>query len=83
MKNVVIILVLLFSLTGMAQTQNTTTVEPTERIEVKASENVASKASATLKAKVLKLNHKKSNDIISIKAYRKSLNVKVSTKRLC
>ena len=40
-------------------------------------------SSSTMKAKVLKLNRKKSTEIISIKAYRKSLQIKVKTVKLC
>ncbi len=40
-------------------------------------------SSSTMKAKVLKLNRKKSSGIISIKAYRKSLQIKVKTIKLC
>ncbi|WP_028871697.1 hypothetical protein [Psychroserpens burtonensis] len=40
-------------------------------------------SSSTMKAKVLKLNRKKSSEIISIKAYRKSLQIKVKTIKLC
>ena len=40
-------------------------------------------SSALMKAKVLKLNRKKSTEIISIKAYRKSLQIKVKTVKLC
>ncbi|OZV71098.1 hypothetical protein [Winogradskyella aurantia] len=39
--------------------------------------------SSELKAKVLKINRKKSNEIISVKAYRKSLQIKVKTVKLC
>ncbi|WP_370390035.1 hypothetical protein [uncultured Winogradskyella sp.] len=42
-----------------------------------------SKLSSEIKARVLKINRKKSNDIISIKAYRKSLQIKVKTVKLC
>ncbi|MEM5566650.1 hypothetical protein WNY78_16125 [Psychroserpens sp. AS72] len=40
-------------------------------------------ASSAMKAKVLKINRKKSTEIISIKAYRKSLQIKVKTIKLC
>ncbi|MEM5566651.1 hypothetical protein WNY78_16130 [Psychroserpens sp. AS72] len=40
-------------------------------------------ASSTMKAQVLKINRKKSTEIISIKAYRKSLQIKVKTIKLC
>ncbi|WP_040279240.1 hypothetical protein [Psychroserpens damuponensis] len=39
--------------------------------------------SSKMKAKVLKINKKKSTEIISIKAYRKSLQIKVKTIKLC
>lgn len=53
--------------------------------EVKVEQPVMRKASLStqMKAKVLKINRKKSNDIISIKAYRKSLQIKVKTVKLC
>ncbi len=35
------------------------------------------------KAKYIRVNYKKSTDIISIKAYRKSLQIKTRTKKLC
>tara|TARA_B100000809_G_scaffold245968_1_gene273451 strand:- start:146 stop:418 length:273 start_codon:yes stop_codon:yes gene_type:complete len=38
---------------------------------------------SAMKAKVLKLNRKKSIEIISIRAYRKSLQIKVKTVKLC
>ncbi|WP_299222852.1 hypothetical protein [uncultured Psychroserpens sp.] len=40
-------------------------------------------AASTIKAQVIKINRKKSTDIISIKAYRKSLQIKVKTIKLC
>lgn len=40
-------------------------------------------SSSAMKAKVLKLNRKKSTEIISIRAYRKSLQIKVKTIKLC
>lgn len=36
-----------------------------------------------LKAQLIELNQKKSNDIISIKAYRKSLQIKTKEIKLC
>jgi hypothetical protein len=84
-KGLVIILFLTMSLAGFAQQDVTSSFE-TELIEtVKAEKPEAKKASisARTKAKVLKMNHKKSNEIISIKAYRKSLQIKVKTVKLC
>ncbi|WP_298894112.1 hypothetical protein [uncultured Psychroserpens sp.] len=40
-------------------------------------------SSSAAKAQVLKINRKKSSDIISIRAYRKSLQIKVKTVKLC
>ncbi|MCD2258613.1 hypothetical protein [Psychroserpens luteolus] len=40
-------------------------------------------SSSAVKAQVLKINRKKSSDIISIRAYRKSLQIKVKTVKLC
>jgi hypothetical protein len=79
-KGLVIILFLTLSLAGFAQQDviaNTTT-ELVETVEAKKSS-----ISAKFKAKVLRINRKKNNEIISIKAYRKSLQIKVKTKRLC
>ncbi|MFK7833473.1 MAG: hypothetical protein AB8B52_09360 [Winogradskyella sp.] len=83
----IFILFLTMSLTGFAQQEanvtaddNVEIVETSEEVKVEAS-NAA--ISAEVKAKVLKLNRKKSNEIISIKAYRKSLQIKVKTIKLC
>lgn len=38
---------------------------------------------STIKMQVLDLNYKKSNDIISVKAYKKSLQIKAKTIKLC
>lgn len=84
-KGLVIILFLTMSLTAFAQ-QNIVSGNTTELIEtVKIEKPVVKKTriSSKIQAKVIKLNHKKSNEIISIKAYRKSLQIKVKTKKLC
>ena len=84
-KGLVIILFLTMSLAGFAQQDVVSTVE-TERVEtVKAEKPEAQKTvlSAKIKAKVIRINRKKSNEIISIKAYRKSLQIKVKTVKLC
>jgi len=86
MKNALIFLLFLtVSFTGFAQ-QNVTAHTENEIVETVKVEKVESKtieASAKIKAKVLKMNRKKSNEIISIKAYRKSLQIKVKTVKLC
>lgn len=84
-KGLVIILFLTMSLAGFAQQDAVSTVE-TEQVEtVKAEKPEAQKTvlSAKIKAKVIRINRKKSNEIISIKAYRKSLQIKVKTVKLC
>lgn len=84
-KGLVIILFLTISLAGFAQ-QDVVSNNETELVEsskkVKAKTNSAD-ISARVKAKVLRMNRKKSNEIISIKAYRKSLQIKVKTVKLC
>lgn len=86
MKNALIfILFLTVSLTGFAQqdvivNNETELVETTKEVKVEAT---SVSISAEVKAKVLKMNRKKSNEIISIKAYRKSLQIKVKTVKLC
>lgn len=84
-KGLVLILFLTLSLAGFAQQDNVANNE-TELIEsVTLEKPVAKKAkiSAKAKAKFLKINRKKNNEIISIKAYRKSLQIKTKTKKLC
>lgn len=86
MKNgLFILLFLTMSFTGFAQ-QNVIVNNETELVETKKAEKPEAKTidiSASVKAKVLKMNRKKSNEIISIKAYRKSLQIKVKTVKLC
>jgi hypothetical protein len=84
-KVLVIILFFTASLAGFAQQDIVSNIE-TELVENdKAEKPKVKKASAYSKAqaKVIRINHKKSNEIISIKAYRKSLQIKVKTKKLC
>ena len=85
MKNLILIVALLmFSLAGAAQSQSSATENATELVSIKKAEDVAPKKTrATRNTKVLKVNYKKSNDIISIKAYRKSLKDKLRREKLC
>ncbi|BAO76892.1 hypothetical protein [Winogradskyella sp. PG-2] len=80
-KLIASIIVLLIATTiSCAQTEiaSTNTVDKTEvKKETKAS------VSLKTKAKVLRINRKKNNEIISIKSYRKSLNIKVKTVKMC
>lgn len=84
-KGLVIILFLTMSLAGFAQQDlagnNETKLVETAK-EVKPETNKVN-ISAEVKAKVLKMNRKKSTEIISIKAYRKSLQIRVKTVKLC
>ncbi|WP_299127435.1 hypothetical protein [uncultured Winogradskyella sp.] len=84
-KSLILLAFLTMSLASFAQ-QDVIANNTTELVDiVKAEKPEANKTviSSQIKAKVLKLNHKKSNEIISIKAYRKSLQIKVKTKKLC
>jgi len=89
MKNGLIILFFLtMSFTGFAQqdvivNNETELVETAKTIKIETSEATSASVSAEVKAKVLKINRKKSNEIISIKAYRKSLQIKVKTIKTC
>ncbi len=70
--------------------QETTTVSSV-KVEVSKEEgtittNTTSKENTLntqLKAQLIELNQKKSNDIISINAYRKSLQIKTKEIKLC
>lgn len=45
--------------------------------------NKSTSTNSAVKSQLLKINKKKSQDIISIKAYRKSLQIKVKEVKLC
>lgn len=45
--------------------------------------NKSTSTNSVIKSQLLKINKKKSQDIISIKAYRKSLQIKVKDIKLC
>ena len=79
-----IIFILLIALPALAIGQSgasVTSLQNDNTIE----KTVAKKTTLNSKVKMqlIKLNHKKSNEIISIKAYRKSLQIKVKTIKLC
>jgi len=84
-KGLVLILFLTMSLASFAQQEPVANneTELVERLTVEKS--VAKKAtmSAKAKAKFLKINRKQNVEIISIKAYRKSLQIKTKTVKLC
>jgi hypothetical protein len=84
-KGLIILAFLTMSLAGFAQQEVAvnTNVDLIETVKAEKPEAKKSVISAKVKAKVLKINRKKSNEIISIKAYRKSLQIKVKTVKLC
>ncbi len=90
-KGLLITIFLTLSLVCFAQ-QNSSThqndlvkneIERFETTNVLKGESNSSKAYLKIKANVSKMNRQKSNEIISIKAYRKSLQIKVKTIKLC
>ncbi len=89
MKKLIAILALtLLPILSMGQTA-TTEVKTNDTIETviektTQSQNVIKTTSnSKVKMQLMKLNTKKNREIISIKAYRKSLQIKVKTKKLC
>lgn len=84
MKNILVIIALLIlPVAGFAQTENNVANTNIEIIDNAKVEAVSPrKAKSSRAAKHIRVNRKKSNDIISIKAYRKSLKAKVSAKTL-
>ena len=89
MKNGLIILFFLtMTFAGFAQQDELVNneievVETTKTAKSETSEARNITISAEMKAKVLRINRKKSNEIISIKAYRRSLKIKMKTVKLC
>jgi hypothetical protein len=91
MKKVLIFLVLIsMPLISMGQNNSSiTTEEPTTTVETSISKENTSKLEektvlkSETKAQILDLNYKKSIELISIKAYKKSLQIKVKTIKEC
>lgn len=85
MKHLILILAFVtLPLIGFAQVETSTEAANTELVSTIKVEDVApKKARASRNAKFIRVNRKKSNDIISIKAYKKSLKDKVKRERLC
>ena len=84
-KSLTILALLLVSFAGFSQQEILASngKEITKVVKAETPKLKKSVISAKVKAKVLKINRKKSNEIISIKAYRKSLQIKVKTVKLC
>jgi hypothetical protein len=87
MKKVLIIVTILVApFLTVAQSENTSTVN--EEIVIVATpittETTTNQtASSKINAQAVEMTYKKSNDIISIKAFRKSLQIKVKDVKLC
>jgi len=84
-KGLFIILFLTMSLASFAQQD---VIVNNEKEVIETSKTVKSESSdaaisSEIKAKVLKMNRKKNNEIISIKTFRKSLQIRVKTVKLC
>ena len=87
----VLILILLFTLPLISVAQNNTSVTKqesnsvlevtTNNDSIKVEDNKT--LSTAVKAQVIDLNYHKSNELISIKAYRKSLQIKDKTIKNC
>jgi uncharacterized protein YxeA len=76
-KILLIIVILVLPFISMAQTTTTNTVEDTNTIiEIEVAIKTVEPISINPKTQNLDLNYKKSNDLISIKAYIKSLQLK-------
>ncbi|MEZ4855516.1 MAG: hypothetical protein R2812_03440 [Gelidibacter sp.] len=87
----VLTLVLFITLPLLSMGQNETsstkqdvevTAEATPKTET-TTEEQNDALSVEIKAQIMDLNYQKSNDLISIKAYRKSLQIKVKTIKNC
>ena len=57
--------------------------EVVETSKTVKSESSEAAISSEIKAKVLRMNRKKNTEIISIKTFRKSLQIRVKTVKLC
>jgi hypothetical protein len=91
MKKVLIIIVILTAPfltvaqnnTSSTVTETSITVTTSTQEEVKTDISAQETAEAKFRAKAKDLNYKKSNDIISVKAYRKSLQIKIKEVKIC
>jgi len=86
MKKVLTILVFsTLCLVGYSQQNLGTVNDKSPSTIIKGNKYDPAEKVSTIKVKtqLIKINYKKSNQIISIKAYRKSLQIKVKTIKLC
>lgn len=87
MKKVLTILALsmlpILSIGQETTTNSNISTETVIKLKAETQQVSKSKSSSAVKSQLLKINKKKSQDIISIKAYRKSLQIKVKEVKLC
>lgn len=80
-------LIIFLSFASFSAAQNTTasneTIEMSHVIKDNTSEIRKANTSSRVKSRVKKISDKKNNEIISIKAYKKSLNDKIKIEKLC
>lgn len=84
-KDLIISILLTISFAGYSQQDlgSANGVNLCQIIKVDRSEAAKKVSTAKVKTQLLKINKKKSNEIISIKAYKKSLQIKIKTIKLC
>lgn len=87
-KLVVVVLISFVSVLGFAQETAANSLVKVETVKEnltakKITTSNESKLITQLKSPWIELNQKKSNDLISIKAYRKSLQIKIKEIKLC
>ncbi|NRA94375.1 MAG: hypothetical protein HRU26_17195 [Psychroserpens sp.] len=79
----VLLPVLSYGQNANAETKKNDSVETVIIKETKTQNIKTSTAATSSKAQVIKINRKKSNEIISIKSFRKSLHIKVKEVVTC
>ncbi|MBO6607805.1 hypothetical protein [Psychroserpens sp.] len=86
-KLLTILVIVMLPLLSVGQETTTTPNIRTEAVIKQKTEiqkvNKSTSTNSAVKSQLLKINKKKSQDIISIKAYRKSLQIKVKDIKLC
>lgn len=70
-------------LLSMGQNENSSTKQKVEVTTEATPKTETETLSAEIKTQIIDLSYQKSNDLISIKAYRKSLQIKVKTIKNC
>ena len=83
MKKIVVIVVFLIPILGIAQGNFNSSSKYVNLTSTKQIEEVVPEKIRVKKTKSFRINYRKSNDITSIKAYRRSLNDKLRVEKLC